>query len=158
MSKIAAEHRRVSAPPPASPTLRPHGWVGAMVAESAVGRDVRDGDVFAISNRYGTERGAVSQGPASMTVWLRVVSGGAVGPATSRDGHRVDARDGTNSLLTVGPSNGVGGNCSSVSLEMRGATTAGPLCADEPESGAGRGLVDVGARAIKLASVDWRGA
>ena len=85
------------------------------------------------------------------------VSDGAIGPSTSRGGHRVVDGDGTNGLLTVGPTSGVGGNCSGVSLEMRGATTAGPLSAAEPESGTGRGLVDVGARAITPDSVNRRG-
>ena len=144
MSKTAAEHRRVKAPPPASPMLRqrrgcstqrraiaarppfrppgldisrrqgyyadPGRWVGATVAERPVGWDVRGGDELAIFKGYGTERGAVSQGPASATLWLLVVSGGAMGPATSRGGQRVVAGDGTNSLLTVGPTSGVGGN------------------------------------------------
>ena len=91
----------------------------------------------------------------------RMVSGGkrrCGRTATSRGGHLVIAGDGTNSLLTVGPTSGVGGNCSGVSLEMRGATTAGPLCAAERKSGTGRGLAEVGARATTLDSVDRRGA
>ena len=129
-----------------------------MVAERPFGWDVRGGDVLAISKGYGTERGAISQGPASVTLWALVIGGGAIGPATSRGGHQAVAGDGTNGLLTVGPTRSVGGNCSRVSLEMRGATTAGPLYAAEPESGTGRGLVDVGARAITLNSLDPRGA
>ena len=136
----------------------PGRWVGAMVAERPVGWDVRAGDMLSILKGCDAERCTVSQEVAiALTLRSLAVSDGAIGPATSRGGHRVVAGDGTNGLLTVGPTSRVSGNCSSVSLEMRGATTAGPLCADEPESGAGRGLVDMGARAIKLASVDWRG-
>ncbi len=190
MSKVAGEHRRVNAPPPAFPMLRERmgcsaeprearppfrpsrfeigqrqgyhadpGRAGrAMVAERPAGRDVRGGDILAICRRYGTERGTVPQRPASVSMLSLLVGDGATGPATSRSGRRVVAGDGTNGLLTVGPRSGVGGNRSSVSLEMRGATTAGPLCAAEPESGTGRGLVDMGARAITLDSVDRRGA
>ena len=129
-----------------------------MVAERPVGRDVRDGDMLAIFRGYGTERGTLSQGPAPVSLWLLAVSDGAIGPATSRGGHRVVDGGGTNGLLTVGPTSGVCRSCSIVSLEMRGATTAGPLCGAEPESGNGSGLVDVGARAITLDSVDRRGA
>ena len=91
MSKMAAEHRRVSAPPPPFPMLRDRGWVGAMVAERAVRRDVRDGDVLAILKGDKGDR----------------TERGAVGPATPRGGRRVVAGDGTNSLLMVGPSSGV---------------------------------------------------
>ncbi len=129
-----------------------------MVAERSVGMDVRDGNMLTIFKRYRAERGAVSHGPASATSWLPAVGRGAIAPATSQGRHRVIACCGTNGLLAVGLTSGVGGNCSSVSLEMRGATTAGPLCGAEPESGNGRGLVDVGARAITLDSVDRRGA
>ncbi len=129
-----------------------------MVAARPVGWDVRSGEVLAIFRGYGTESGTVSQGPASVSLRSLAVRDGAIGPATSQGGRRVAAGGGTNGLLAVGPTSRVGGNRSGVSLEMRGATTAGPLCADEPESGAGRGLVDVGGRAITPDSVDRRGA
>ena len=168
ISKMAAEHRRVAAPLPAFPMLRGRqgqgyyadpGSVGqATVTDRPVGGDVREGEMLAISRGYGTERGTVSQGQASVSLRSLAARDGAIGPATSRGGHPVVDCDGTNGLLTVGPTSGVGGNCSGVSLEMRGATTAGPLCGAEPESGNGRGLVDVGARAITLDSVDRRGA
>jgi hypothetical protein len=67
--------------------------------------------------------------------WLLLASGDCIGPTISRGGRRVVAGYGTNGLLTVGLSSRVGGNCSSVSLEMRGATTAGPLCAAEQRAG-----------------------
>ena len=51
----------------------PGRWVGAMVAERSVGWDVRAGDMLAISKGYGTERGAVSQVRASVTLRLAVV-------------------------------------------------------------------------------------
>ena len=114
--------------------------------------------MLAMFKGYGTERGKASKGPASASFWAMVVSNGAIGPATSQGGRRAVAGDGTNGLLRVGLTSRVGSNRSGVSLEMRGATTAGPLCADQPESGNGRGLVEVGARAITLASIDRRDA
>ena len=112
------------------------GRVGrAMAAERPARKDVRDGDMLAIFRGCGTERGTVSQGPASVSLWLLAVGDEAIGPATSQGGRRVVDGDGTNGLLTLGPTSGVGRNCSVVSLEMRGAPTAGPLCGAEPESG-----------------------